>query len=152
MDSKKPVLIIDTCTDLPYSYIEKHNIPVINFTYHFQGREHIDDFFVSKDSKTFYDAVRSGEMPTTSQVNTDVYIEKFRPYLENRRSVIYLCFSSALWQLQQCHACQDMLWKNFRCGPYHNRQQISFHGEGLLAGMPSGCWMKVLPRMNWCNG
>ena len=84
MDSKKPVLIIDTCTDLPYSYIEKHNIPVINFTYHFQGREHIDDFFVSKDSKTFYDAVRSGEMPTTSQVNTDVYIEKFRPYLENR--------------------------------------------------------------------
>ena len=51
MDSKKPVLIIDTCTDLPYSYIEKHNIPVINFTYHFQGREHIDDFLLAKIPK-----------------------------------------------------------------------------------------------------
>ena len=77
-------------------YIKKHNIPVVNFTYHFKGKVHIDDFFQSINSKAFYDDVRSGEMPTTSQVNAEDYIRVFRPFLEQKRPVIYLCFSSAL--------------------------------------------------------
>ena len=96
MDTNKPVIVIDSCTDLPYEYIKKHNIPVVNFTYHFKGKVHIDDFFQSINSKAFYDDVRSGEMPTTSQVNAEDYIRVFRPFLEQKRPVIYLCFSSAL--------------------------------------------------------
>jgi len=91
-----PVLILDSCTDLPYSFIKEHNIPVINFTFHFKGSDNIDDFGQSMDFKTFYDAVRKGEMATTSQVNADVYTKAFRPFVEQNRPVIYLCFSSAL--------------------------------------------------------
>ncbi len=96
MDTNKPVIIIDSCTDLPYEYIEKNNIPVVNFTYHFKGQDYIDDFFQSMSSKAFYDDVRNGEMPTTSQVNAEEYIKVFRPFLKEKRAIIYLCFSSAL--------------------------------------------------------
>ncbi|HHT65454.1 MAG TPA: DegV family protein [Clostridiales bacterium] len=92
----KPVIVIDSCTDLPYDYIQKHNIPVVHLTYLFKGKNYTDDFFQSVDCKTFYNEVRSGEMPTTSQVNAEDYIKVFRPFLEERRPVIYLSFSSAL--------------------------------------------------------
>ena len=96
MDTIKPVIVIDSCTDLPYDYIQKHNIPVVHLTYLFKGKNYTDDFFQSVDCKTFYNEVRSGEMPTTSQVNAEDYIKVFRPFLEERRPVIYLSFSSAL--------------------------------------------------------
>jgi DegV family protein with EDD domain len=96
VDTIKPVIVIDSCTDLPYDYIQKHNIPVVHLTYLFKGKNYTDDFFQSVDCKTFYNEVRSGEMPTTSQVNAEDYIKVFRPFLEERRPVIYLSFSSAL--------------------------------------------------------
>ena len=96
MNTKKPMIVIDSCTDFPYSYIKEHDVTVVNLTYHFKGKENIDDFFQSMDPKAFYDAVRAGEMPTTSQVNTDVYIKTFRPFIEENRPVISLSFSSAL--------------------------------------------------------
>lgn len=90
------VIITDSCTDLPYSYIREHNIPIVNFTYNFKGVEYTDDFGQTMDYKTFYNEVRSGEMPTTSQVNVDVYTKLFIPYIEDKKSIINLCFSSAL--------------------------------------------------------
>ncbi len=96
MDTIKPVIIIDSCTDLPYSYIMEQRATVVNFTYQFKGKENVDDFFQSIDPKSFYDDVRAGEMPTTSQVNTDEYIKTFRPFIEKNIPVISLSFSSAL--------------------------------------------------------
>lgn len=92
----KTVLILDSCTDLPKSFIEAHQLPVVNFTYHFQGSDHPDDFGQTMDYKTFYDAVRKGEMPTTSQVNVDVYLNLFRPYVKEGSALVLLSFSSAL--------------------------------------------------------
>jgi DegV family protein with EDD domain len=96
MDTIKPVIIIDSCTDLPYSFIKKHDIKVVNLTYQFKGKENVDDFFQSIEPKVFYDEVRAGEMPTTSQVNSEEYIKTFRPYIERNIPVISLSFSSAL--------------------------------------------------------
>jgi DegV family protein with EDD domain len=96
MDTIKPAIIIDSCTDLPYSYIKEHDITVVNLTYQFKGKENIDDFFQSIDPKTFYDEVRAGEMSTTSQVNSEQYIKNFRPFIEKNISIISLSFSSAL--------------------------------------------------------
>ena len=47
--------------------------------------------FPKYQQQGFYDDVRSGEMPTTSQVNAEDYIRVFRPFLEQKRPVIYLC-------------------------------------------------------------
>ena len=90
------VLIIDSCTDLPKSYVEAHQLPVVNLTYHFKGIDYPDDFGQSMDYKSFYDAVRKGEMPTTSQVNADVYQNLFRSYVLDGKAIVLLSFSSAL--------------------------------------------------------
>jgi len=91
-----PVILIDSCADLPYSYVKEHNIPVIHFMYRFRGWDHLDDFGQSMDYRTFYNGVRNGEMSTTTQVNAETYAEFFTPHVKEKRSIIYLCFSSAL--------------------------------------------------------
>ena len=135
MKPMNPVLILDSCTDLPYSFIKEHNIPVINFTFHFKGSDNIDDFGQSMDFKTFYDAVRKGEMATTSQVNADVYTKAFRPFVEQNRPVIYLCFSSALsGSYNSAVMARDMLLDEY---PESDITVIDTRaasmGEGLIA-------------------
>lgn len=90
------VVITDTCSDLPLEFVEKHNIPIVNFSFTFMGQEYYDDFGKTVGYKKFYDAVRAGEMPTTSQVNVHSYVEIFKKYIKDGKSVIYLSFSSAL--------------------------------------------------------
>jgi fatty acid-binding protein DegV len=69
------VLLIDSCTDLPRSYVEKNEIPVVSLVCNFMGQEYKDDFGKTLSYKEFYAAVRNGEMPSTSQVNVYVYTE-----------------------------------------------------------------------------
>ncbi len=90
------VLITDSCTDLPYSYIQAQNLPIVNLTYSFMGKDLPDDFGQTLDYQTFFNEVRKGEMPTTSQVNVDVYLNLFRRYVEEQKAIILLSFSSVL--------------------------------------------------------
>lgn len=90
------MLIIDSCTDLPLSYVEKNQLPFVSLICNFRGQECKDDFGKTLSYKEFYNAVRSGEMPSTSQVNVYVYTEIFKKYLAEGKSIIYLGFSSAL--------------------------------------------------------
>ncbi|MGI6189432.1 MAG: DegV family protein [Clostridiales bacterium] len=92
----KTVIIIDSCSDLPLEYVKQHNIPVVNFTYHFKGKDCPDDLGQTISYREFYDAIRNGEMPTTSQVNAQTYVNLFRKYVLEGKSIVYLCFSSAL--------------------------------------------------------
>lgn len=46
--------------------------------------------------KEFYEMIRTGELPTTSQINSYVFKEAFKKHIDNGDSVIYLGFSSAL--------------------------------------------------------
>lgn len=90
------VIIIDSCTDLPLKFVQESKLGVINLTCQFQDKEYVDDFGQTLDYKTFYDAVRNGETPTTSQINVYRYSEEFRKYVKNKKRIIYLAFSSAL--------------------------------------------------------
>jgi DegV family protein with EDD domain len=90
------VLLIDSCTDLPRSYVEKNEIPYISLVCNFKGQEYKDDFGKTLSYKEFYTAVRNGEMPSTSQVNVYVYTEAFKKYALEGKPVIYFGFSSAL--------------------------------------------------------
>ncbi|HOB19554.1 MAG TPA: DegV family protein [Candidatus Atribacteria bacterium] len=129
------VVILDSCTDLPYSFIKEHNVPVINFNYNFKGNEYKDDFGQTMDYKTFYDEVRKGEMATTSQVNFDVYMQYFRPYVEAGDSIIYLCFSSALsGSYNGAMLARDMLMEEYKNADITviDTKAASL-GEGLIA-------------------
>lgn len=59
----------DTTADLPDDYLGKHNIGTLSLTYTLEGvtydREH------PLDVKEFYNTMRNGSLPTTSQVNPE---------------------------------------------------------------------------------
>lgn len=90
------VIITDSNCDLPAEYIEKNNIAVIKMLYHFKGRDVEDDFGKTVGYKEFYDALRKGELPTTSQINVFTFQEEFKKYIKMGKSIIYIGFSSAL--------------------------------------------------------
>ncbi len=90
------VLILDSCTDLPRNYVDENNIPLINFKTFISEEEIVDDLGKTMDYKAFYDRVRAGEMPTTTQINVFTYQSIFNKYIKEGKGVIYLCFSSAL--------------------------------------------------------
>lgn len=91
-----PVVMTDSCSDLPWDYVERHRLPVVNLSYHFDGKDYLDDFGRSLSYQDFYQAVRQGAMPTTSQINVHTFVEVFREYAKQGKEVIYIGFSSAL--------------------------------------------------------
>lgn len=91
-----PVILTDSSSDLPRSYIDENSIPFISLICNFKGQEIADDFGKSTPYKEFYDAVRSGEMPSTSQVNVQTYLDIFRNHAQSGIPLIYIGFSSGL--------------------------------------------------------
>lgn len=92
----QPIIVTDSCSDLPREYVKKRNLPVLSFVFNLMGQERMDDLGQTLSSSDFYNAVRGGEMPTTSQVNIQTYIDFFREHIKKDKTLIYMCFSSGL--------------------------------------------------------
>lgn len=129
------VLLIDSCTDLPLSYVEKNDLPVVSLVCNFKGQEYKDDFGKTLKYKEFYAAVRNGEMPSTSQVNVYAYAEIFKKYAIEGKSVIYLGFSSALsGSINSAKLAMDMVCEEIEDADITVIDSKSASlGEGLLA-------------------
>lgn len=91
---KDYVITTDNTADLPYSYYEEHNIKYLYLTYQLEGKIYGKDNEL--DFKEFYDRMRKGSMPTTSQVNSEEVKDAFRPILEQGKDILHLSFSSGL--------------------------------------------------------
>ena len=90
------ILVIDSGCDLPLDYIKQDNIVPLGLVCNFKGESIEDDFGKNFTRKDFYAALREGEMPTTSQINSQRYVEVFRKYVMEKKSIIYIAMSSAL--------------------------------------------------------
>lgn len=90
------VLVVDSASALPLEFIQQKNVIGAPIICHFKGKDIEDDFGKTLNAKEFYDALRAGEMPTTSQINVFKFEELFRPLVEEKKSVIYIGLSSGL--------------------------------------------------------
>ncbi|WP_017415110.1 DegV family protein [Clostridium tunisiense] len=90
------VLVVDSASALPLEFIEQENIIGAPIICHFKGKDVEDDFGKTLNIKEFYEGLRAGEMPTTSQINVFRFEEIFRPLAEENKSVIYIGLSSGL--------------------------------------------------------
>lgn len=88
------VITTDNTADLPYSYYKEHGIEYMYLTYQLEGEVY------NKDNELefgeFYERMRNGSMPTTSQVNSEEAKKILRPILEQGKDVLHLAFSSGL--------------------------------------------------------
>lgn len=90
------ILCTDSCADLSQQMYEDLGVPYISLVYHIEGQDYLDDCFKSMDYRTFYEKVRNGSQSSTALVNTDRYLEFFRPFLQDGHDVLYVGFSSGL--------------------------------------------------------
>jgi len=90
--------ILSTCSvvDIPKSYLDDRDIKYLYFHFTLDGKDYPDDFGQTVSYKDFYNRIREGAMPTTSQVNVDEYISFFEPFLEQGLDILHLSFSSGL--------------------------------------------------------
>jgi DegV family protein with EDD domain len=92
----KTVIITDSCCDLPIDFIKENNIEVVSLGVSIDLKYYADDLGQSLEHKEFYDMLRKGVMPTTSQANAFTYEEAFRKHVEKGECIIYIGISSGL--------------------------------------------------------
>ena len=94
--SAKCNLIIDSCCDLPLELVQQEGVQLIDFNYIIDDKTFKDDFYQSVTPKEFYDNIRNGATPSTSQVAPAETEAAFRNAIESGVPTVYLCFSSGL--------------------------------------------------------
>lgn len=87
-------IITDSTADLPASYVKNNNLGMMYLSYTieeetYQGEKQLKD-------EVFYEKMRSGQMPTTSQVNPTQAREVFEEYLKETNRILCISFSSGL--------------------------------------------------------
>lgn len=88
------IITTDSTCDLPASYLQAHNIPVMPLYYR------LDDVTYGAETKLedheFYEKMRAGKMPTTMAVNPEFARSVFEPILKEGNNILHLAFSSGL--------------------------------------------------------
>ena len=89
-------LSCESTVDLPYALVSEKNISVLFYTYSVDGVEYEDDMGRDENARAmFYQLIKDGKKPTTSQVNTYRYVEYFRSLLE-KGDVLHVAFGSGM--------------------------------------------------------
>lgn len=91
------LIFTDAAADVDVSLFESHGVKIIPMEYIIDDETFVYNCSESRDDiKVFYDKLRAGKMPKTTQINPFCYEEFFSPYLKDGFSVLYLCLSSGL--------------------------------------------------------
>ncbi len=90
--------VITCCStaDLSEEVFAANGITYVPFTFHLDGQDYDDDYGKSFKIKDFYEAMRNGHSPTTSQVSVGRYEEIWRPLLEKGHDIIHITLSSGI--------------------------------------------------------
>ena len=96
---KSFVLSCESTVDLPYSYVMERGLKVLFYSYSVEGNTYTDDMGKDPDSlNRFYDFLKKGHIPTTSQINQFTYEEFFRKELSEGNDLLHLCFGTGMTQ------------------------------------------------------
>ena len=90
----KFVITADSTVDLPKAFLEEKQVPVVSLSYIIDGATYKDGEGLT--SKEFYDKIREGAMPTTSQVNPEQARDLFEPILKEGTDILHIAFTSGL--------------------------------------------------------
>ena len=125
-------IITDSTADLPKAYLEEHDITCINLSYLLDG----ETYGQGKElpCKEFYDLMRNGKMPTTSQVNPEEAKAHFTKALEQDKEILCLAFSSGLSGTYNSMriAAQELMEEKPDCKILVVDTLAASLGEGLL--------------------
>ncbi len=90
------VLSCESTADYPRSFFEERQIAWVPFHYNLDGVSYPDDLYASISPEAFFDKIKSGAQPTTSQVGVGDYVELWEPFLKEGKDVLHLTLSSGI--------------------------------------------------------
>lgn len=90
--------IISCCStaDREKQFFVERNIPYVCFHLNFEGKECLDDLGDTISFDDFYQAMKEGAMPVTSQVNSEDFISFFEPFLKKGQDILHVSLSSGI--------------------------------------------------------
>ncbi len=89
-------IVMNSTADLPLSYIKENDLGLLYLQCIINGKTYGEDNAEKLDLKEFYQMMRDGEMPTTSQINPAQAKSMFEKCLETTNEILCLAFSSGL--------------------------------------------------------
>lgn len=92
----KFVISTESVSDVNREYMESRNLRYICFHYMLDDEDFIDDLGITVTYKEFYDRLRSGANPRTTQVNITDYLDYFTAICEEGNDIVHTCLSSGL--------------------------------------------------------
>ncbi|WP_350344350.1 DegV family protein [Proteinivorax tanatarense] len=87
-------IITDSASDIPEHIAIKHDIEVIPLIVNLDNKEYLDGETIQP--KEVYQAIRSGKMPSSTQIPPKAFEKVFENYAKKDRECIYIAFSSKL--------------------------------------------------------
>lgn len=91
------LLVTDATCDLDIETVEKYNIEVLPMSARLGDKEYMHYYdFREISFEDFYEAIRQGQLSSTSQITPHQYIEHLSPMLEAGNDILYICFTSGL--------------------------------------------------------
>src|SRR5690554_7607114 len=93
----KFIIVTDSTTDLPHDVAESLNLHVMPLKFNLEGKTYTNYLDNRElDPNVFFEKLKNGAKPTTSQINPEEYIEVLTPLLKEGKDILILAFSSAL--------------------------------------------------------
>jgi len=89
-------IVIDSCCDLPKELVQSFDVDIIPFTFIMDDGEHLDDLWESMTPHEFYERMRKGEKPSTSQVPLALIQDSLIRAAKSGVPTVFICFSSKL--------------------------------------------------------
>ena len=88
------VIVSDSTVDLPKEYLQSKQVQIISLSYIMDGvtYEEMDGL----SHKEFFEKLRAGSLPTTSQINPEQAREALEPFAKEGKDILYIGFSSGL--------------------------------------------------------
>ena len=93
--SKKVIISADSTCDLPSELIKKYNIVIIPL-HVVLGDDVYDDMVNIVPDDIYANFEKTGQLPKTSAVNVQEYIDTFKPYIENGCEIVHIGLGHAL--------------------------------------------------------
>ncbi len=82
--------------DRPQEFFDKRDIKVACFHFRINGKEYPDDLGKSVPFDKFYQMMKDGAMPETSQVNSNEFVSIWEPLLKSGKDILHVSLSSGL--------------------------------------------------------
>lgn len=126
----KFILTCCSTADMSKDYFIKRDVPYTCFHFHMNGKDYDDDLGETIPFNEFYDSIAKGATPTTSQVNSEEFVEFFEKFLKQGKDILHVSLSTGLSGVfNSANIAKDMLM-----GKYPDRKILIVDSLGASSG------------------